>query len=118
MRQRAEVTLNSSKETDLTPAAGQKSKYESHTCHDDDSEDIRQRIERVSADISDIDQFYNIASSPTRHSRFHSYYTSELSSLKNVPFNSLNQEGKIDYLLLQNHLKKDLHRLSLEDEKK
>lgn len=82
-----------------------------------DHEDIRQRIERVQADLKDLNAFYNISISPLRIVRFRKYYTSELASLKATEFSSNDQQSKIDFLLLQNHLKKSLRQLDLDAEK-
>jgi Bacterial protein of unknown function (DUF885) len=83
----------------------------------DPNQDIRQFIETASEDLRDIQQFNNISISPTRRARLEEYYNSALASLKDIPFKHLNQDGKIDYLLIQNFLKRDLRQLGLTAEK-
>ncbi|TVY39648.1 hypothetical protein LSUB1_G004500 [Lachnellula subtilissima] len=85
--------------------------------HSDPDQDIRQFIETVSVDLRDIHQFHNISISPTRHARLEEYYNSTLASLKDIPFRHLSQDGKIDYLLIQNFLNRDLRQLGLTAEK-
>jgi uncharacterized protein (DUF885 family) len=83
----------------------------------DPNQDIRQFIETVSADILDLERFHNISISLTRCECFGEYYKSSLASLKEIPFKRLNQDGKIDYLLIQNYLERDLRQLHLTAEK-
>lgn len=78
---------------------------------------MRESIERVSEDLKDLQQFYNIEMSETRKSRLKTYYEDELADLKKTSFKSLDQQGKIDYLLLQNFLEKGLKQLELDGEK-
>ena len=85
--------------------------------HSDPDQDIRQFIETVSEDLKDIHRFHNISISPTRQARLEEYYKSTLASLKDIPFRHLNQDGKIDYLLIQNFLDRDLRQLGLTAEK-
>ncbi|TVY26976.1 hypothetical protein LHYA1_G003840 [Lachnellula hyalina] len=85
--------------------------------HSDPDQDIRQFIETVSEDLTDIDRFHNISISPKRQARLEEYYKSTLASLKDIPFRHLNQDGKIDYLLIQNFLNRDLRQLGLTAEK-
>jgi uncharacterized protein (DUF885 family) len=80
----------------------------------DEVEGIRDRIERVVRDIAELEQFYNIEISPHRTTRLQTYYDDELTALKKVNFNSLDQQGKVDYLLLKNHLERNERQLGLD----
>ncbi|KAE9369739.1 hypothetical protein N431DRAFT_427892 [Stipitochalara longipes BDJ] len=80
-------------------------------------ESMRERIERVSEDLNDLQSFYNIEISDTRKARLKSYYEEELIELKKADFKSYDQQGKIDFLLLQNYLRKGLKQLELDGEK-
>jgi uncharacterized protein (DUF885 family) len=77
-------------------------------------EDMRERIERVTADLKDIENFYNIQISQTRSEKIQQYCEAELKELQAIQFNHLDQGEKIDYLLLQNHLKRRVHQLELD----
>lgn len=85
-------------------------------CYTEQEEDesMRQRIERVREDLGNIEQFYNIQLSDTRRFRLQKYLKEELVDLQSLSFNSYNQGGKIDYLLLQNYLKQRLRQLDLD----
>lgn len=65
---------------------------------------VRAMIECVTADVSDIEQFYNITFSKTRIDRLRSYYRSKLTELKSVEFLFLNAEDRTDYILLEKYL--------------
>jgi hypothetical protein len=80
-------------------------------------ESMRERIERVSEDLNDLQSFYNIEISDTRKVRLKKYCEEELAGLKKTKYESYDQQGKIDYLLLQNFLRKERKQLELDDEK-
>ncbi|KUJ10735.1 uncharacterized protein LY89DRAFT_700656 [Mollisia scopiformis] len=75
------------------------------------------RITRITADLQDLGNFYNISISPLRRTRLHRYLSSELKSLQATDFESYDQESKIDFLLLQNYLRRNLRQLELDEEK-
>jgi hypothetical protein len=86
------------------------------------AEVIRDRIERISADVSDLQSFYNITNSPRRTARLRSYFQTELDQLKalastsSTPFNSYSPDEKVDYLLLKKWLVKNLRILAATEE--
>ena len=75
---------------------------------------MQQRIQSVTEDVSALERFYNIHSSPNRVARFNQYYTAQLSDLKKVKFDSLDRDSQIDYLLLKHHIKSAQRRLMIE----
>ncbi|KAK8121549.1 hypothetical protein PG999_005669 [Apiospora kogelbergensis] len=77
-------------------------------------EPIAERINRVGRDQSELEAFYKFPTSDARHERLNKFYESELDLLRDQPFESLDQEAKVDYLLLQNHLKRSLRTLELD----
>ena len=85
------------------------------TCHN--TEDMRQRIERLREDLRDIEKFYNIIISPDRNARLREYYVRQLTELHTMAFSILDQQNKVDYLLLQNFIKRNLRQLDLDEEK-
>ncbi|KAL2365015.1 hypothetical protein RJZ56_002065 [Blastomyces dermatitidis] len=72
---------------------------------------MQQRIERVAEDLNCLKKFYNIPFSPERVSRLQAYYNEQLSDLSKEGFDSHSQDGNIDYLLLQNYLKRNMKQL-------
>ncbi|KLJ05632.1 hypothetical protein EMPG_09341 [Blastomyces silverae] len=81
------------------------------------SENMQQRIERVTEDLKCLDKFYNIPFSPERVSRLQAYYNEQLSDLSKEEFDTLSQQDKIDYLLLQNYLKQNIKQLDLDGQR-
>jgi uncharacterized protein (DUF885 family) len=77
-------------------------------------EPIQERITRITHDLQDLTEFYNIEISPKRTDKLQTFYQDELKSLKEAPFESYDQEGKIDYLLLQNFLETNIRKLDTE----
>jgi len=78
------------------------------------TETMQQRIERVREDLQNIEQFYNIDLSKERSARLGKYYREQIDDLAKAPFDPLDQEGKIDYLLLKNYLSRNLRQLELD----
>src|SRR5437764_13954700 len=60
---------------------------------------MRDRIERYLADLGALERFYDVTISPERHSRLRQFYDQQLHDLGAVDFGSLDQDGRIDYLL-------------------
>lgn len=77
-------------------------------------ESIQQRIERVTEDLGNLKDFYNIGISPTRRARLAKYYEAEFAGLEKEQFDDLDQQGKVDYLLLKNYLESELRQLDLD----
>jgi uncharacterized protein (DUF885 family) len=80
-------------------------------------ETMRERIDRVNEDLNDLQSFYNIEISDTRKSRLKEYLGEALADLRATPFKAYDQQGKIDYLLLQNFLRKELKQIELDGER-
>ncbi|KAH0279813.1 hypothetical protein KCU91_g1459, partial [Aureobasidium melanogenum] len=73
---------------------------------------VRAMIECVTADVLDIEQFYNITFSKTRINRLKDYYRDKLTELKTVEFLFLNSEDRTDYILLEKYLHQQLGSLA------
>ncbi len=71
-------------------------------------------IERDSADRASLLRTYTIPISPARRSRFKQLYTDWLERLGRLSFDSLSQDGRVDYLLLKNQLEYELRRLDIQ----
>ncbi|KAI0144362.1 hypothetical protein GGR57DRAFT_482339 [Xylariaceae sp. FL1272] len=78
------------------------------------TESIQERIIRVSEDLKEIQQFYNIEGSPTRYSKLSEFYFLELQALFRVDFASYTQEEKVDFLLLKNFFARSHRNIGLE----
>ncbi|PVH94964.1 hypothetical protein DM02DRAFT_645601 [Periconia macrospinosa] len=74
-------------------------------------ESMADRIVRVMEDLGDLEAYYKVNTSPTRYRRIQAFFEEEIASLKDVPFDDLDQEGKVDYILLRNYLRYQLNGL-------
>ncbi|CAJ2500128.1 Uu.00g029810.m01.CDS01 [Anthostomella pinea] len=77
-------------------------------------ETMQDRIVRITADLESLTSYYNITSSSTRHNRLDEFYTEELSSLRQQPFHSYDQDEKVDYILLKTYLRRAQRTLKLD----
>lgn len=75
--------------------------------------DLRAMIEHYTADRDSLAHAYDNPLSRVREERFRRFYQEWQRQLGTVDFAGLSQDGKIDYLLLQNHLRHALRQLEL-----
>ncbi len=71
-------------------------------------------IEQYTADRNGLTRTYSLAISPAAVARFEKFYGDELAMLATIDFNSLNQDDRVDYLLLKNRLTADGHQLTIQ----
>ena len=76
--------------------------------------EMRASIERYTADRGSLTRAYPVAISPARRARFKRFYEEWLASLKALDFDSMSEDGKIDYLLFKNHLEYELRQLNIQ----
>ncbi len=76
--------------------------------------EMRDIIERYTVDDQNISRSLPFRLSPTRDMRMKQLYTDWLTLLPSLPFDSMSQDGKIDYLLFQNYLSRNLNRLEIQ----
>ena len=69
------------------------------------------RIRAVQADLYDIKTFYSLSVSPELQSRLAAYYHEASKSLSTVDFDALDQQERVDYLLLRNYLRQQAAQL-------
>ena len=76
--------------------------------------EMRAAIERYTVDRGSLTRSYPVAMSTARRDRFRKFYEQWLASLKSLDFDSMSQDGKIDYLLFKNHLEYELRQLDIQ----
>jgi uncharacterized protein (DUF885 family) len=76
--------------------------------------EMRPIIEYYVVDRSSLQRSYPVASSPARRERFQKFYSDALERIKTLNFDSMSQEGKVDYILFRNHLEHELRQLDIE----
>jgi uncharacterized protein (DUF885 family) len=75
---------------------------------------MRSAIERYTVDRGSLTRSYPVAISQRRRDRFRKFYNEWLASLKTLNFDSMSEDGKIDYLLFKNHLEYELRQLDIQ----
>jgi hypothetical protein len=73
-----------------------------------DHESIQDRIVRITNDIEDLKTFHNIELSSTRSHKLFGYLGAEQVALDSEPFDSYSQAEKVDCILLQNWLSRQV----------
>jgi uncharacterized protein (DUF885 family) len=81
---------------------------------EDPDSDMRGVIERFVADRGSLVRSYPVSFSSERRDRLKEFYTDWLSSLQKLDFEAMSREGKIDYILLKNHLEYELRQLEIQ----
>ncbi len=76
--------------------------------------EMRSAIERYTVDRGSLTRSYPVAVSNTRRERFKKFYDEWLASLQSLDFDSMSQDGKIDYILFKNHLEYELRQLDIQ----
>ena len=77
--------------------------------------EMRGAIERYVADRGALFRFYSVDASPARRVRMKQFYTDWLAALARLSFDSMSQDGRIDYILFKNHLDHELRQLDLQE---
>lgn len=80
--------------------------------------DLKEVVERFSADQSSLNRRYDANDSPMQRTRMREHYNSWRQRLKEMDFDKLNREGKADYVLLDNHLQYQLALLDRADKQR
>ena len=75
--------------------------------------ELAEVVERYQADQGVISRRYDGVDSPDQRKRLRAFYASWRTRLKELEFDKLSQEGKADYLLLDNHLRYQQDRKSV-----
>jgi uncharacterized protein (DUF885 family) len=76
--------------------------------------EMRASIERYSVDRGSLTRSYPVGMSPARRDRFKKFYHDWLISLQSLDFDSMSQDGKVDYILFKNHLEYELRQLDIQ----
>jgi uncharacterized protein (DUF885 family) len=76
--------------------------------------EMRSSIERYTVDRGSLARSYPVAVSRSRRERFKKFYEEWLASLPSLDFDSMSQDGKIDYILFKNHLEYELRQLDIQ----
>jgi hypothetical protein len=78
--------------------------------------DLREVVERFTADERALLRRYDVAYSVERRAVRRAFYTAWLARTDSIAFDSLNQDGRVDWLLLRGRLRHELSLLGQEDQ--
>src|ERR1700752_4507074 len=76
--------------------------------------EMRAAIERYTVDRGSLMRSYPVPASRSRRDRFKKFYEEWLTSLQSLDFDSMSQDGKIEYILFKNHLEYELRQLDIQ----
>jgi uncharacterized protein (DUF885 family) len=77
--------------------------------------ELRDTVERFSADRAAIQRFYTMPGSPERRERLRAFYSAWLKALTSVDFDKFSRDGQVDYVLLRNYIEYQVALLGREE---
>ena len=77
--------------------------------------EMRSAIELYTVDRGSLNRSFPVAVSRARRERFRRFYSDWLASLQKLDFDSMSEDGKIDYILFKNHLEYELRQLDIQE---
>jgi uncharacterized protein (DUF885 family) len=105
-------------QTDRRPASGQSSTSDLNVPELQRApSELAGLIERFDTDNDILNRAYPVAQSPVRQARMKEFMSSWLSTLLKLNFNSMGEEGRIDYLLFKSHLENELRQLDIQEKR-
>jgi len=104
----AQATINAVHKSDIRPGSDLAN-------GDVPISEMRSVIERYTADRGSLARFFLVEASPARRTRMKQFYTEWLGSLAKLNFDSMSQDGRIDYILFKNHLDHELRQLDIQE---
>lgn len=79
------------------------------------SSELRELVDRYTADRHELLRFYSVSGSTLQRAKLRDFYRAWQQRLAAMPFETLGVEGRIDWVLLTNHLKHELLLLDREE---
>src|SRR4051812_33288187 len=101
-----------------TPAEALASVPNLNTLISNTTSELAPVLERYSADLASVNRRYDASDSPDQRRRMRDFYMSWRQRLTEIPFEKLKQEGRVDYVLLDNRLKYQLALLDRADKER
>jgi uncharacterized protein (DUF885 family) len=82
---------------------------------DTGTSELRPVIERYEVELRNLNRVYAILGSAVRQGKLEKFYGGQLQLLEKINFDALSQEGKVDYLLLRERLRREERELANEN---
>jgi len=76
--------------------------------------EMRAAIERYTVDRGSLQRSFPVATSPARQDRFRKLYNDWLAGIQKLDFDSMGQDGRVDYILFKNHLEYEIRQLDIQ----
>jgi uncharacterized protein (DUF885 family) len=80
--------------------------------------ELAEVVARYSADAGSLGRHYDTPDSPSQRTRLRGLYTTWRKRLAEADFSKLSQEARVDYVLLDNHLRYQLELMAREDKQR
>jgi uncharacterized protein (DUF885 family) len=97
-----------------TRPSGNKTVATDVTTDDASQSEMRPIIEYYIADRGSLQRSFFVNNSDARRERFRKFYADALERIQKLNFDSMSQEGKVDYILFRSHLEHELRQLDIE----
>lgn len=106
--------IRTSAQRQQTRPSGNKSAASDATTDDWSQSEMRPIIEYYVADRGSLQRSFFVNNSAARRERFRKFYADALERIQKLNFDSMSQEGKVDYILFRSHLEHELRQLDIE----
>jgi len=80
---------------------------------DTPTSEMKTSIERYAMDRNTLGRLFPVESSPARVARYKRLYSDWLATIGKLNFDTMSQDGKVDYLLFRTHLEHELQQLEI-----
>jgi len=94
--------------------SGNKSASSETATDDANQSEMRPIIEYYIADRGTLQRSFFVNNSDARRERFRKFYADALERIQKLNFDSMSQEGRVDYILFRSHLEHELRQLDIE----
>jgi uncharacterized protein (DUF885 family) len=81
--------------------------------YDTTHSEMRAVIERYASDRGSLNRFYTVQNSEARRAKMKKFYADWLTEIARMNFDSMGQDGKVDYVLFKNHLDHELRQVDI-----
>ena len=81
--------------------------------YDTSRSEMRAVIERYASDRGSLNRFYTVQNSQARQAKMKKFYTDWLAEIARMNFDTMGQDGKVDYVLFRNHLEHELRQVDI-----
>jgi uncharacterized protein (DUF885 family) len=81
--------------------------------YDTSQSEMRAVIERYTSDRGSLNRFYTVPNSEARRAKMTKFYADWLAEITRMNFETMSQDGKVDFVLFKNHLDHELRQVDM-----